>query len=383
MNNNFEPIGIAVVGCGNISDQYLTNLVRFPDVKVVACADIDLSRASAQAAKYGVPHSADLATVLEMPDVELIVNLTIPAVHASVALQAIRSGKHVYGEKPFALSIEEAQTIMAAAAEHKVKLGNAPDTFLGAGLQTARRVIEAGRIGTPISAKATFGYPGPDAWHPNPEFLFQKGGGPLLDMGPYYLTALVQLFGPVKTVSGFGRRAQNERTIGSGPRAGETFEVSVDTQISALLEFASGPIATARFSFDEPIATRELEVHGTGGAIRLPDPNAFDGSVFVCKKDLNKNTPNEWLDAPTDADWTEFPAEGSAEGRGMGALDLARAARSGGTPRASADLALHVLDIMESIIRSAASGQSVAVATTCKVAEPVPATWNPLQKFTA
>ena len=382
MSNNFEPIGIAVVGCGNISDQYLTNLVRFPDVKVVACADIDLSRASAQAAKYGVPRSADLATVLEMPDVELIINLTIPAVHASVALQAIRSGKHVYGEKPFALSIEEAQTITAAAAEHKVKLGNAPDTFLGAGLQTARRVIEADHIGTPISAKATFGYPGPDAWHPNPEFLFQKGGGPLLDMGPYYLTALVQLFGAVKTVSGFGRRAQNRRTIGSGPRAGETFEVTVDTQISALLEFASGPIATVRFSFDEPIATRELEVHGTGGAIRLPDPNAFDGSVFVCKKDLNKNTPKDWLDAPTDADWIEFPAEGSAEGRGMGALDLALAARIGGSPRASADLALHVLDIMESIIRSAASGQSVAVATTCKVAEPLPATWNPLQKFT-
>jgi predicted dehydrogenase len=383
MSNIFKPVGIAVVGCGNISDQYLTNLVRFPDVNVVACADIDLKRAASQAAKYGVPNSTDLATVLKMPEVELIINLTIPAVHASVALQAIRAGKHVYGEKPFALSIEEAQTIMAAATEHNVHLGNAPDTFLGAGLQTARRVIEAGRIGTPISARATFGYPGPDAWHPNPEFLFQKGGGPLLDMGPYYLTALVQLFGPVKTVSGFGRRAQNKRTIGSGPRMGETFEVTVDTQISALLEFGSGPIGTGRFSFDEPIATRELEVHGTDGAIRLPDPNSFDGSVFVCKKDLSKSTPGEWLNAPTDADWTEFPAEGSAEGRGMGALDLARAVREGGSPRASADLALHVLDIMESIIRSADSGQSVSLGTTCKLAEPLPASWNPLQKFTA
>jgi predicted dehydrogenase len=382
MSSSFEPVGVAVIGCGNISDQYLTNLVRFPDVAVVACADIDLSRASAQAAKYGVPHSADLATVLEMPEVELIVNLTIPAVHANVALQAIRSGKHVYGEKPFALSVEEAQTIVAAAAEHKVQLGNAPDTFLGAGLQTARRVIEADRIGTPISAKATFGYPGPDAWHPNPEFLFQKGGGPLLDMGPYYLTALVQLFGPVKTVSGFGRRAQDKRTIGSGPRAGETFDVTVDTQISALLEFASGPIATVRFSFDEPIATRELEVHGTSAAMRLPDPNMFDGSVFLCRKDLSKSTPQEWLEAPKGADWTEFPAEGSAEGRGMGALELARAVRTGGAPRAGADLALHVLDIMESIARAAASGQSISVATTCKLAEPVPATWNPLQKFT-
>jgi predicted dehydrogenase len=380
MSNNFEPVGIAVVGCGNISDQYLTNLVRFPDLAVLACADIDLSRAAAQAAKYGVPHSGNLETVLAMPRVELIVNLTIPAVHASVALQAIRAGKHVYGEKPFALSVEEAQTIMAAAAEHGVQLGNAPDTFLGAGLQTARRIIETGRIGTPISAKATFGYPGPDAWHPNPEFLFQKGGGPLLDMGPYYLTALVQLFGPVKTVSGFSRRAQNRRAIGSGPRAGETFDVIVDTQVSALLDFASGPIATARFSFDEPIATRELEVHGTDGALRLPDPNRFDGSVFLCRADRNKNSPDEWLDAPTEADWTDLPAEGSAEGRGMGALEMARAVRFGGTPRAAADLAIHVLDIMESIARSAASGETIALSTNCNVAEPLPTSWNPLQK---
>ena len=380
MSNNFEPVGIAVVGCGNISDQYLTNLVRFPDVAVLACADIDLSRAAAQAAKYGVPHSGDLATVLAMPKVDLIVNLTIPAVHASVALQVIRAGKHVYGEKPFALSVEEAQTIMAAAAEYGVQLGNAPDTFLGAGLQTARRVIEAGRVGTPISAKATFGYPGPDAWHPNPEFLFQKGGGPLLDMGPYYLTALVQLFGPVKTVSGFSRRAQNRRTIGSGPRAGETFDVTIDTQVSALLEFASGPIATARFSFDEPIATRELEVHGTDGALRLPDPNRFDGSLFLCLTDRNKNSPDEWLDAPREADWTELPAEGSAEGRGMGALEMTRAVRFGGSPRAGADLAIHVLDIMESIGRSAASGQTIPLSTTCKVTEPLPTSWSPLQK---
>lgn len=380
MSPTFEPVGIAVVGCGNISDQYLTNLVRFPDVTVVACADIDLTRAAAQAAKYGVPHSADLATVLEMPNVELIVNLTVPAVHASVALQAIRSGRHVYGEKPFALSVEEARTIMAAAAEHGVQLGNAPDTFLGAGLQTARRVIEAGRIGTPISAKATFGYPGPDKWHPNPEFLFQKGGGPVLDMGPYYLTALVQLFGPVKTVSAFGRRAQDRRVIGSGPRAGEAFDVEVDSQVSALLEFGSGPIATARFSFDEPISTRELEIHGTDGAVQLPDPNRFDGSVLLCRTDRPKKTPNDWLESPTESDWTELRAEGSAEGRGMGALDMARAVRSGGTPRAGADLAMHVLDIMESIARSAASNQTIALSTSCAVAEPLPESWDPLQR---
>ena len=382
MSNNIDPVGIAVVGCGNISDQYLANLVRFPDVAVLACADLDKDRAATQAAKYGIPHSGDLATVLAMPEIELIVNLTVPAVHASVALQAIRAGKHVYGEKPFALSVQEAQAVTAAANECGVQLGNAPDTFLGAGLQTARRLIEEGRIGTPISAKATFGYPGPDAWHPSPEFLFQKGGGPLLDMGPYYLTALVQMLGPVKTVSGFSSRAREKRTIGSGPRAGETFYVTVDTQVLALLEFASGPIATATFSFDAPTAFRELEVQGTEAVIRLPDPNYFDGSVFLCKKDVSKVEPKEWLEIPAETDWVEIPAEGSAEGRGMGVLDMARVLRSGGKPRAAADLAIHVLDVMESIVASAASGDTTPVSTTCTSFGLLPAGWNPLQRST-
>lgn len=380
MSSNIEPVGIAIAGCGNISDQYLTNLVRFPDVAVLACADLDLDRAAAQAAKYGVPHSGDLATVLAMHKVELVINLTVPAVHASVALQAIRAGKHVYGEKPFALSVREAQAVTAAATEYGVKLGNAPDTFLGAGLQTARRAVEEGRIGTPISAKATFGYPGPDAWHPSPEFLFQKGGGPLLDMGPYYLTALVQLLGPVKTVSGFSKRAKGKRTIGSGPRAGDTFNVTVDTQVSALLEFASGPIATATFSFDAPTAFRELEVQGTEAVTRLPDPNRFDGSVFLCKKDVSKVEPDEWLEMPSESDWAQIPAEGSSEGRGMGALEMARALRSGGEPRAAADVAIHVLDVMDSIAASAASRNTIPVSTTCSLADLLPVGWSPLQR---
>lgn len=380
MSNNFEPVGIAVVGCGHISDQYLRNFVRFPDVAVLACADLDVNRAATQAAKYCVPHSGELATILAMPKVELIVNLTIPAVHASVALQAIRAGKHVYGEKPFALSVEEAQAVAAAASEYGVQLGNAPDTFLGAGLQTGRRVIKEGRIGSPISARATFGYPGPDAWHPSPEFLFQRGGGPLLDMGPYYLTALVQIFGPVKSVSGFSRRARGQRTIGTGPRAGETFDVTIDTHVAALLEFASGPVATATFSFDAPIATRELEVHGTEAVIRLSDPNRFDGSLFLCRKDRNQSDSQEWLDAPQETDWAELQPEGSQEGRGMGALDMARAIRSGAKPRAAVDLAIHVLDIMESIAGSAASGQTIPLTTTCNPAELLPVGWNPLQR---
>ena len=380
MSTNVKPVGIAVVGCGNISDQYLTNLVRFPDVVVLACADLELPRAAAQAAKYGVPFSGSLDSVLALPELELILNLTIPAVHASVALQAIRSGKHVYGEKPFALSVQEAQSVIASARDYGVSLGNAPDTFLGAGLQTARRLIEEGHIGKPISAKAIFGYPGPDAWHPNPEFLFQEGGGPLLDMGVYYLTALVQIFGPVRTVSGFSSRTWDMRTIGSGARAGEAFGVAVDTEIAALLEFASGPIATATFSFDAPIATRELQIQGTEAVMRLPDPNSFDGSVFLCKKNLSKVTADEWISSPKESDWIEIPAEGSTEGRGMGALDMARALRRGGRPRAAAALAVHVLDVMESIAASAALRNTKSVSTICSLADLLPPGWNPLQR---
>ena len=380
MNKSFDPVGIAVVGCGNISDQYLENLVRFPDIAVLACADLDVKRAAAQAAKYGVPRFSDLAAVLAMPDVELVINLTIPAVHARVALQAIEAGKHVYGEKPFALSVQEARTVTAAAEERGVQLGNAPDTFLGAGLQTARRLIDEGRIGTPISARAAFGYAGPDAWHPSPEFLFQEGGGPLLDMGPYYITALIQMLGPVKTVSGFGRHAQNKRRIGSGPRTGETFDVTIDTQVSALLEFASGPIGAATFSFDSPSAFRELEVQGTEAVIRLPDPNRFDGSVLLYQKDVNKAAPDEWLKIPTESEWAEIPGDGSAEGRGMGALEMARALRSDGEPRAAAELAIHVLDVMESITGSAAAGATTRLSTTCTSSDLLPTGWDPLQR---
>lgn len=364
-----RPVGIAVVGCGVISDQYLANLIRFPDLQVIGCADLDLARAAEQAAAYGVPHSGDPATILALPDVELIVNLTTPAVHAAVAIQAIQAGKHVYGEKPFALTVHEAEAVLAAAKEHGVQLGNAPDTFLGAGLQTARRLIEQGQIGTPTAARATFATPGPDLWHPNPAFLFQTGGGPLLDMGPYYLTALVQILGPVARVAGFGRRAQEQRTINKGPRAGERFDVTVDTHVVGVLEFASGPVATVTFSFDSPHAVRELEILGTEATLRLPDPNKFDGSVLICAKSAEE--------------WTEVAAVGSAEGRGMGVLEMVRSLRSGSVPRASATTALHVLDVMETLTAAATAGQTRPVTSTCTTPDPLPDTWNPLERSTS
>jgi predicted dehydrogenase len=361
-----RPVGVAVIGCGVISDQYLANLTRFPDITVIGCADLDLARAAEQAAKYGVPHSGDPVSILALPDVDLVVNLTTPAVHAAVAIQAITAGKHVYGEKPFALTVNEAEAVLAEAERHGVRLGNAPDTFLGAGLQTARRLIEQGRIGTPTAARATFATSGPDQLHPNPAFLFQTGGGPLLDMGPYYLTALIQILGPVARVAGFGRRAQDERTIMAGPRAGEVFDVTVDTHVVGLLEFAGGQIANVTFSFDSPHAVRELEILGTSATLRLPDPNMFDGSVLICDKGADE--------------WTEIPATGSAEGRGMGVLDLVRSLSSGSSARASAATALHVLDVMETLAAAATAGQTLPVRSTCSAAKALPETWNPLER---
>jgi predicted dehydrogenase len=361
-----RPVGVAVIGCGVISDQYLANLTRFPDITVIGCADLDLARAAEQAAKYGVPHSGDPVSILSLPDVDLVVNLTTPAVHAAVAIQAITAGKHVYGEKPFALTVKEAEAVLAEAERRGVRLGNAPDTFLGAGLQTARRLIEQGRIGTPTAARATFATPGPDLWHPNPAFLFQTGGGPLLDMGPYYLTALIQILGPVARVAGFGRRAQLQRRIIEGPRAGEQFDVTVDTHVVGLLEFAGGQVANVTFSFDSPHAVRELEILGTTATLRLPDPNKFDGSVLICDKGADE--------------WVEIPATGSAEGRGTGVLDMVRALSAGTAARASAATALHVLDVMETLTAAAAAGQTLAVTSTCAAAEPLPDTWNPLER---
>ena len=361
-----RPVGVAVIGCGVISDQYLANLIRFPDLTVVGCADLDIPRAAEQAARYGVPQSGDPVSILALPEVDLVVNLTTPAVHAAVAIQAITAGKHVYGEKPFALTVKEAESVVTAAADHGVALGNAPDTFLGAGLQTARRLIEQGRIGTPTAARAAFAVPGPDLWHPNPAFLFQTGGGPLHDMGPYYLTALIQILGPVSRVAGFGRRAQDIRTIVQGPRAGEQFEVTVDTHVVGVLQFAGGPVASATFSFDSPNTVKELEILGTEATIRLPDPNKFDGSLFICDKNATE--------------WTEISAAGSAEGRGMGVLDMVRSLRSGTTPRASAATALHVLDVMEALTAAAATGQTLPVSSSCEIPDPLPDSWNPLER---
>ena len=359
------PVGVAVIGAGNISSQYLANLTRFPDLNVLAVADLDVPRAAAAAAEHGVPASGSVPDVLALPEVELVVNLTIPAAHADVALQALAAGKHVYGEKPLALDPAAARKVLAEANERGLRVGNAPDTFLGAGLQTALRAVTSGTIGTPVAAAAAFQSPGPESWHPSPEFLFAVGAGPLFDMGPYYLTALVALLGPVGAVAATGHKSRESRVIGSGPKAGTVFPVEVPTHVTALLEFRSGAGATTTLSFDSPLPRQSIEITGTEATLLVPDPNQFDGTLRLRR--------------PGTKETEEIPATGTSIGRGIGVLDMARALRSGTAHRASGELALHVLDVMAAIAGSAQSAAFEDVPAWTEKLEALPEDWDPLE----
>ncbi|MEV4163560.1 Gfo/Idh/MocA family protein [Nonomuraea dietziae] len=353
--------GIAIVGCGNISQQYLTNLTSFTDVRVVACADLDVDRARAVAKEYGVPVAGEVERVVNHPDVEIVVNLTVPAAHAEVAAQVIAAGRHVYNEKPLTLEPAAGRELLAAAEAAGVRVGCAPDTFLGAGLQTVARSLAAGDIGRPLSAITLLQGPGPERWHPSPEFLFKPGAGPLFDMGPYYLTALAVLFGPVTRVAANGSRAHAQRRIGSGPLAGTVFDVEVLTHVNALLEFAGGQRATTVFSFDSPLSRGDfLELTGTEATLAAPNPNDFTGPVRL---------------RPTGAtDWTDLPVKGATAGRGLGVLEMAQAIAEGRPHRASGELALHVVEVMTAILTSAEESRFVPVTSTFTPPDPWDAT---------
>jgi predicted dehydrogenase len=358
------PVGVALVGAGVISTQYLTALSAFPDVKVLAVADLDVERARTQAEAFGVPEAGDVASALAIPEVEIVVNLTVPAAHAEVATAALQAGKHVYGEKPLALEPSDGAKILAEAQSRGLRVGSAPDTFLGAGLQSAARALAAGLIGEPVSATAVTQGPGPESWHPSPEFLFQYGAGPLFDIGPYYLTALVALFGPVTRVAATARQAREHRVIGSGPKAGKAFAVEVPTHVHALLDFAGGPSASATFSFDSSVPRRMIEITGTEGTLSLPDPNTFDGPLR--------------MQAFGETEWRDLPVTGTTAGRGIGVLDMARGIRSGAPHRASGELAHHVLELMSSVAGSAERHGFVDLVSRAPEVETLPDGWDPV-----
>ncbi|WP_051389405.1 Gfo/Idh/MocA family protein [Arthrobacter sp. 35W] len=356
-----------MVGCGNISAQYLATIDSIDSLNLVAVTDLDPARAREAAAGRAGVRAMPLPELLADPEVDVVLNLTVPAAHAEVALAAIAAGKDVYGEKPLAATTADARRIMDAAAAAGTAVGCAPDTVLGTGIQTAREAVDRGLIGTPISATATMIGPGPEPWHPNPDFFYAPGGGPLMDMGPYYVSALITLLGPVSRVMGAASRTRDVRTIGSGPRAGESIPVSVDTHVTGLLTHASGAISTLVMSFDG-VGTQAscIEVHGDMGSLVVPDPNGFRGQV-----QLRTLGSAEWETVATSAGYA--PA-----GRGIGLADMA-AAPGGAGGRAGGELALHALDVMESVLASAHSQQSVGIQSSCRrpamvpLAETVPA----------
>jgi predicted dehydrogenase len=354
-------VGVGIIGAGVISEQYLTWMTTFPDLDVRFIADIALDRAQAQAEKWGVPGFGTVEELLADDAIEIVVNLTIPAAHVPVGLQILAAGKHVWAEKPFALDREGGRQLLDAAAAAGLRVASAPDTVLGRGIQTALHAIDDGAIGTPVTARAVFRSPGPEPWHPNPDFYYQAGGGPLLDMGPYYLTSLVQALGPVVRVQATATRAHTTRTIGSGPRQGVVLPVETDTQVSGLLEFAEGATAQVEFSFDSEFPyTPLLEVLGDAGAMVLPDPNRFDGDTEVF---------HTGEAAVTHAD--------EQAGRGTGVLELARAIRADRPERASGALAFHVLDVMLSLLEAAGSRTAVDVTSTIERSPRMPAEWDP------
>jgi predicted dehydrogenase len=345
-----EPHGIGVVGLGVISRQYLTTLAGVQDVRIVAVADLDRDRAEATANELGAA-PLTVEQLVADPRVDTVLNLTIPAAHAEIALAAIEHGKDVYGEKPLAATLAEARSIMAAADEAGTRVGSAPDTVLGTGIQTARAAVDSGRIGRPVSATATWVSPGHERWHPAPDFYYRSGGGPLLDMGPYYVSTLLQLLGPVVAVSGVSSRARTERVIGSGPRAGERIPVEVETHVMGLLEHASGALSSITMSFDAVHTTAApIEIHGELGSLALPDPNNFDGDSRLWTEE-----GNEFKTLAVSAGFVDA-------GRGVGLLDFIRSAP--GAARASGAIGLHALEIMDAILGAAGDGARREIVST-------------------
>jgi predicted dehydrogenase len=349
-----KPLKLGIIGCGAIVAQYLTNFRRLDQIELVAVADLDPARAQAVAMDYDGVRAVSVEELLAADDVELVLNLTIPAAHGEVALKAIAAGKSVYGEKPLAATTAEARQVLDAAREAGVAVGCAPDTVLGTGIQTARKAIDDGLIGAPVSATATMVTPGHERWHPNPDFYYQPGGGPLLDMGPYYVTALVTLLGPVVSVMGAASHTRNKRTIGSGPRQGQEVPVDIDSHVTGVLVHASGALSTLFMSFDAVKSkSPNIEIHGELGSLVVPDPNHFDGDV-----QLYPLGADAWETLPVSAGYVD-------SGRGFGIADLA-STPPGTEPRAGGTLAYHVLEIMESVLASARSGAAMTIQSTAE-----------------
>jgi predicted dehydrogenase len=344
---------VGIIGCGNISSTYITASRRFSVLHVVACADADRARAEAKAAEHGLK-ALSVEALLADPEIEIIINLTVPVAHYEVAMRALAAGKHVYNEKPLTLNRADARALLAAAAERGLRVGCAPDTFLGGAHQTTRKLIDDGWIGQPVAATAFMMGHGPESWHPDPEFFYKTGAGPLFDMGPYYLTWLVALLGPVAGVTAASRISFPQRVIGSQAKRGQIIHVDVPTHVVGLLHFASGALGTIITSFDVwGTKLPWLEIYGSEGTLQLPDPNFFDGAIRLKRHDYA-----EWQQVPYTHGFTDNL-------RSIGVADMALAIREGTPHRASGQLAAHVLDIMQTMLEAAEQGCYMPVQEPC------------------
>ncbi|WJE15076.1 Gfo/Idh/MocA family oxidoreductase [Halobacillus sp. ACCC02827] len=346
-------IRAGIIGCGTISDIYLKNSQEFASFDIIACADVDLDRAREKAEAYGVERALTVTELLEDEAVDVVINLTPPLVHKEITMGALRNGKHVYSEKPLAVTLEDGREILAFAEEQNLKVGVAPDTFLGAGLQTCQGLMEKGAIGIPLSGLAFMMNLGPERWHHHPEFFYQKGGGPLFDMGPYYLTALIQLLGPIKSIMAVATTSPAERAIASGPKEGTVLSVETPTHYSGILEMEQGALVTLTMSFDAAPAEGSLiELYGTEGALKVPDPNTFGGPVSY-----KKRGEDVWQEV-------SVPSVYSENSRGIGLADMAEAIKHGTPFRTHGSLAYHVLEAMHAFHTSSDSGKKVDLTST-------------------
>ncbi len=362
-----DKIKVGIIGCGKISGIYMENCAKFEALDLVACADLDLNRAQEQAKQYNVPRACTVDELLQDPDIQIVINLTIPAAHAEVCLKVLEAGKHVYVEKPLAVTREEGLAVLAAARERGLMVGSAPETFFGAGIQTALKLIQDGAIGRPVSAAAFMMSRGHEFWHPDPEFYYAKGGGPMFDMGPYYLTALIQLLGPIKRIAGMTGKALEQRTITSEKKYGQNIPVEVPTHVTGTLEFAQGAIATLTTSFDifGGSTLPPIEIHGTEGTLLVPDPNTFGGPVKFRR--IGEEV------------WTEVPLlPGYAENsRGIGPADMASALLHGRPHRATGELAYHVLEAMWGFHDASDTGTFYRMQSTCTPPAALPLNLKP------
>jgi len=353
---------IGIVGCGNISGIYLDNLTGMfgKQVKVTALTDLIPEKAQAASEKYNIPYIKNTDDLINNRDIDIILNITEPYNHYKVSLSAVKAGKHLYNEKPLCEKREEALEVLRIAAENKLRVGSAPDTFMGAGLQTCRKLIDDGCIGHPVAASAFMACHGHEHWHPSPEFYYKTGGGPMFDMGPYYLTALVSLLGPIMRVSGSAKKSFETRTITSEPLNGKMIDVDIPTHIAGVMDFANGAVGTIITSFDVYSHTLPwIEIYGSEGTMRVPDPNCFGGPIFISR--FRENT---WSQIPVEKNYSE-------NSRGIGITDMAQAISENRPHRASGELAYHILDVMHGFHDASITGKYYNTTSTCQRPSPM------------